>query len=348
MKNEFIVNILSPMYKPRTEEEKPNLSLTITNFLKSINIFSSIKSWPQFTNLLVVILTIIPAYLFFFKYFSWKLFAFIVFYNAIVLNVFSTYYFHRFSSHGAFKVKGKFGHFVIKNLAPRLFNEETFALAHYVHHKYPDSKLDPHKASDGFMHSFLSDFTQMRTNPNLDEKSYKRVAKIIEQVNIKKNTYDEYQRWGTIINPKSFIKELIFNWALWIIIFYFLGGSELLCAAGTSCFFWGLSVRNFNYKSHGSGIDKRKSGRDFDQDSISLNLFLPGFLCGEWHANHHIHPESAKAGFMPYQLDLSFLLIRAFYKLGLIESYIDKSLEFEKKYMNKSHKQGIINVPEFK
>jgi hypothetical protein len=52
----------------------------------------------------------------------------------------------------------------------------------------------------------------------------------------------------------------------------------------------------------------------------------------EWHNNHHLFPVSARAGFLPYQLDLAWIYIFSMYKLGAVSSYRDSKREFLRKH----------------
>lgn len=282
---------------------------------------------------------VVPAYFFFTEYFTWKLMAFVVFMNAIVFNVYSTLYYHRLCSHKAFKVRNAFGFFILKNLVPKVFMEEIFTIAHQVHHKYSDTEHDPHNAQDGMLHNYFADVTMMRLNPNLTEAQYKRAVSLMAHTGIQAHSYTDYQRWGSITKPLRTYFHIVTSWAFFAGLFYMIGGTALMTAGFTGAFFWGLSVRNFNYKSHGSGEDKRKEGRDFDADSLGLNLILPGTLCGEWHSTHHIYPTSANCGFCWWQLDLTFQTVKALKAVGIVTDYIDKKEAFVKNYLNKPNKE---------
>ena len=65
----------------------------------------------------------------------------------------------------------------------------------------------------------------------------------------------------------------------------------------TGAFFWYVLVRAFNYTGHGSGQIKHVDGVDFDRSNLSINQTRPGIFSGEWHNNHHMYPDSARAGF---------------------------------------------------
>jgi len=56
-------------------------------------------------------------------------------------------------------------------------------------------------------------------------------------------------------------------------------------------------------------------------------------LTGEWHNNHHLYPGSARAGFLPYQLDLAWIFIFCMYKMRVVSSYHDSKKEFLRKYL---------------
>ena len=167
MKQYFLLTLLGPLYAPGTEMEA---STRLGYFFRGINIFESKKNWIYFANIMATVLMIVPTTIFFTDYFSWSLMGFVVLMNALVLNIYSTFYYHRFCSHKAFKVKNKLGLFILKNMSPKFFMEEVFTMAHQVHHKYSDSELDPHNAKHGNLHCYLADVTMMILNPDLDEK----------------------------------------------------------------------------------------------------------------------------------------------------------------------------------
>ncbi|MCO4793942.1 MAG: fatty acid desaturase [Bacteriovoracaceae bacterium] len=343
MKRDFLLDLLGPIHRPGTVLSTKEHWM---NFLKGINIFKSKKNWISLANVLATVLMIVPTILFFKDYFTWGLMGIVVLVNALILNIYSTFYYHRFCSHKAFKVKNKFSLLILKNLAPKFFIEEVFTMAHQVHHKYSDTDSDPHNAQHGQLHCFLSDVTQMRLNPDLDEKGYERAKALMAHTGIEAHSFEKYQEWGTVTKPINTVVHFVLNWTFWSLLIFSIGGMALLTAVATAGFFWGLAVRNFNYKSHGSGEDLRKDWRDTDKDTLSLNLIMPGTLCGEWHANHHIYPTSARCDFLPWQIDLAFASVWSLKKLGVVESYIDKKEEYKKVYLSKKEcDHGRISNP---
>jgi stearoyl-CoA desaturase (delta-9 desaturase) len=296
---------------------------------RSINVFKDRKNWLSFFNFLTLVLSGIGGLSFLIGYFEWPYFFMAVFISSIPLNVFGTLYYHRYTCHKVYQVNGTLSHWLIKNLAPRLFSEETFFFTHLIHHKYSDGLNDPHRLEQGWWFSLAADFNQMRTNTQLSAIEYARCLDMFSHVRIPKNNYKEYLKYGTLTKPLHYIIEVLFNWLLWSVLFYVLGGASALGGFYLACFFWGFFGRNFNFKAHGGGQDKRKAHRDFDDRSLALNLELPGYFAGEWHAHHHVFPTSANNGFLWYQTDLTFTLIRLLKLFGLVSRYNDQTALFQ-------------------
>ena len=138
---------------------------------------------------------------------------------------------------------------------------------------------------------------------------------------------------------------LILNWSFWYGMFFLIGGHGLACAMFTGALFWFVLVRAFNYTGHGGGKVKHVDGVDFDRSNMSINQNRPGFLSGEWHNNHHLYPESARAGFLPYQLDLAWIYIYCLHKLGAVSRYTDSKKQFLERFGLKTAKsqQPVAN-----
>ena len=60
--------------------------------------------------------------------------------------------------------------------------------------------------------------------------------------------------------------------------------------------------------------------RDYDTDDASTNNFFVGLVAfGEgWHNNHHQYPLSARHGLRWWQIDFTWLLLRAMSWVGLV------------------------------
>lgn len=123
------------------------------------------------------------------------------------------------------------------------------------------------------------------------------------------HSYKNYQKWGTLATPLYTFGLWAINWAFWISVFYAIGGSVLVCSTFSGTMFWYILVRAFNYTGHGKGKVAHKDGIDFDMRNLSINQTRSGLFSGEWHNNHHLYPGSARAGFLPYQIDTTWIYI---------------------------------------
>ena len=119
---------------------------------------------------------------------------------------------------------------------------------------------------------------------------------------------------------------------------FLIGGHGLSLAIFSGAMLWALAVRTFNYQGHGMGKDKRKEGVDYNWKDYSINQNRPGMLGGEWHNNHHLYPNSARSGFLPYQLDNAWIFIYLLHKIGGISSYRDSKKQFLKEFYHPNKK----------
>jgi len=84
--------------------------------------------------------------------------------------------------------------------------------------------------------------------------------------------------------------------------------------------------------------------RPFESDEKSTNNPIFGILGnGEgWHHNHHFDQRSARHGILKGQFDLSWEIIRLFYKLGLIEKPYETSPEKIQKNLKKPNTTNTL------
>jgi stearoyl-CoA desaturase (delta-9 desaturase) len=250
----------------------------------------------------------------------------------VFLGSHGTFWLHRYSTHRAFQFKNSFFRNICRNLAIKIIPEEIYVVSHHVHHQYSERPGDPYNAHAGFLYCFLADVNHQTIHKDLSEKDYKVVCKIMSHTGIRMNSYNQYQKWGSICHPFWSILHYVLNWSFWYGTFYLIGGHSLACALFGSAGVWGVGVRTFNYEGHGKGKDLRKDGIDFNRDDLSVNQLWPGYVAGEWHNNHHLYPTSARCGFLLYQLDLPWLFINSLKKLGIVTSCTNSLQDFMKNY----------------
>jgi stearoyl-CoA desaturase (delta-9 desaturase) len=334
----FIDHILEkPLYG--WADEKGELIVPTTKQLwkqafSNINILKCRKNWITMISWLMAACLAPFCFLFITQYFSWPLLIVTVFYSIIIMGTHGTIWFHRYCTHKAYKFSHPIWRFITQNLVIKTFPEEIYVVSHHVHHAKSDQPGDPYNSRAGFMYCMLSDVNHQRINKNLSEEDYKRAYHFMAHSGVQLNNYEQYRKWGSLARPFYTVALWFINWAFWYTALYLIGGPGLACAIFTSAMFWFVFVRAFNYTGHGKGKEKHVDGLDFDRSNLAVNQTRPGMFTGEWHNNHHLFPGSARAGFLPYQLDLAWIYIYCMHKIGVVSAYKDSKKEFLRKYIN--------------
>jgi len=311
---------------------KPSAKQLFKEFFSRINILRSKKNWLSFTGWMVV-LALVPFFLLFiFKFFSWWLLLAGFLYSMVGMGSHGTVWYHRYSTHAAFRFRNSFWRFCTQHLVIKVVPEEVYVISHHVHHAKSDQPGDPYNASAGWLYCFLADVNHQTLAQNMSEANYTQAAALLKNTGVKTNTYAQYKKWGSVSGPFRTIAGILANWIFWYGAFYLIGGNALACTLFGSALIWTVGIRTFNFEGHGKGKDKRKKGMDFDFGNMSINQFWPGFVAGEWHNNHHLFPGSARSGFLPYQIDFAWYYIYILHKLGGISEYHQSKQQFYKKY----------------
>jgi len=301
-----------------------------------INIFKTKKNWISLISWLMAV-CMIPFFVFFLVvHFSWPLAIAVVVYSMIVMGTHGTIWFHRYCTHNSYKFRHPAWRFITQNLVIKTFPEEIYVISHHVHHAKSDQPGDPYNAQGGFWYCMLSDVNHQSIAKDLDEESYRKVARFMRHTGVRLNSYAQYLKWGSVASPLYTVLLWLLNWAAWYTIFYLVGGHGLACALFSAAMLWFVLVRAFNYTGHGKGKEQHKEGVDFDRSNLSVNQLRPGLFAGEWHNNHHLYPGSARSGFLPYQLDLAWIYIFVLYKTGAVVSFHDSKKEFLRRYAGRN------------
>ncbi|MEO7444667.1 MAG: fatty acid desaturase [Ferruginibacter sp.] len=345
----FIDDVLqTPSYGWKDEKGElvvPTFKQLYAEAFSRVNIFKTRKNWISLISWLMAVCMMPFFILFIVKYFTWKLAIAFVLYSMIIMSTQATIWFHRYCTHKSFTFRNKFWKFVTQNLVIRTFPEEIYVVSHHVHHSKSDEPGDPYNPKGGLWYCLLSDVNHQSINKNLSEADYLKAAHFIRHSGNVINTYKQYQQWGSIINPVYAIAMWIGNWTFWYTAFYFIGGNGLACAMFGAAMFWFVLVRAFNYTGHGKGEVKHIDGIDFDRSNLSINQTRPGLFSGEWHNNHHLYPGSARAGFLPYQIDLAWIYIYIMHKLGAVSSFRDSKKDFMKRYLAEQKEMPVNHMP---
>lgn len=309
--------------------------------LARINIFASRKNWISFFGVAMVVCMLPFLFIFLFKHFSWWGVGAIMLYSMVIMGTHGTIWYHRYCTHKSYTFSSGIWRFITQNLVIKTVAEEIYVVSHHVHHSKSDLPGDPYNPQAGFLYCMLAEFNHQRISPHLNEEEYGKVVHFMKHTGVPANSYAQYRRWGSVAHPLYATGLLVINWSFWYGAFFMLGGHALAAAMFTAAMLWYVLVRAFNYTGHGKGEAKHRDGVDFDRSNLSINQSRPGLLAGEWHNNHHLYPGSARAGFLPAQLDLAWIYIFVLHKLGMVSSYRDSKKEFLKKYIVNGHARDM-------
>jgi stearoyl-CoA desaturase (delta-9 desaturase) len=251
-----------------------------------------------------------------------------------------TVWLHRFSTHRAFAFKNAAWRFVCRNLTMKIVAEEIYVVSHLVHHALSDQPGDPYNARAGWLYCFLAGELHQPINRALSRSDYERACMMVRHTGMGINTYEQYLRWGSIAHPVRTTLHYVLSWLFWYGAFYVVGGHALATALFGWSAVWAVGIRAHNYDLHAGGRDRRRQGVDFDRSSLAINALWPGIVAGEWHNNHHLFPGSARAGFLPWQPDISFAFIRLCERLGGVTSVRDSRDRFIERYYREHSRSG--------
>ena len=168
---------------------------------------------------------------------------------------------------------------------------------HRLHHQHSDEEEDPHSPRHGFFWSHT--FWCFTFDPSFDP-------------------YDKYSRYAKDLAKDRGHVLLERTTPLW----QFVLAGLLYLWGGWPCVIWGVFVR-LVYVYHVTWLVNSATHvwgyRNFDTDDHSRNLWWVGLLgYGEgWHNNHHAFPSSARHGLKPWEVDFSWMMIRAMSWIGL-------------------------------
>ena len=344
----FIDKVLQqPSYgwkNQKSELIKPSLRQLYAEAFSRTNIFNDRKNWISLISWLMAVCMLPFFFLFILRYFSIPLLIAFIVYSVIIMSTHSTIWFHRFCTHKAYTFSHVVWRFITQNLVIKTFPEELYVISHHVHHVKSDQPGDPYNAQAGFMYCMLADINHQSIAKNLSVQDYHKAAHLISHTGVAINCYSKYIKWGSISSPIYTAILWGANWVFWYCTFYLIGDHGLACAMFGAAMFWMILVRMFNYTGHGKGKIKHRDGIDYDRRNLSINQIRPGLFSGEWHNNHHLYPGSARAGFLPYQIDLAWIFIYSMYKIGLVSSYHDSKKEFLRKFKdeNKINKRRSV------
>jgi stearoyl-CoA desaturase (delta-9 desaturase) len=264
---------------------------------------------------------LIAALAFFPWFFSWTGVVLFFVGNFVfgVVGVNLTY--HRLVSHRAFSCPRWFEcTLAIIGTCSLQFSPAHWAAVHRRHHHHTDDEHDPHSPLTSFFWGHMGWLVVKRENMK---------RRVLLDRYAKDLMRDPLYAW--IERRNNWIKIGLLSWIAYFVVGFvgmLLSGASAADAAqfGLSLLVWGAALRtvvvwhstwSVNSASHLWGY------RNFDTPDRSHNNFFVSLLVGgEWHNNHHADPASARQGHRWWEIDVTWLTIRLFKRLGLVTDVV--------------------------
>jgi stearoyl-CoA desaturase (delta-9 desaturase) len=244
--------------------------------------------------------------------------------HQIVSLVYQTFWYHRYCSHGAFRFSSLWFPRLLLWTNPVVLKEETYTIAHRIHHRRPDCAGDPYGPHLGWVGSYLSWESLYKTNTDMGEREYEALSRSFRHLGMPVNDYERFRRTGSIEQLWHYALRTITAQVLFIATSYALGGLPFVLSGYAGIFVFTFLLREFAWRGHGGDTPRpKRAGWEFDTRSRSTNHRFFGYLAGEWHDNHHRLPTSANCAILPGQVDVVFLFIRLLHGLRIVTSYRD-------------------------
>lgn len=239
--------------------------------------------------------------------FSW--FAFSVMLGFYAIRMFAiTAFYHRYFSHKAFKTSRavQFVFAVIGVMSTQ--NGPLWWSAHHRHHhRHADQPEDLHSPRHGFWYSHMGWFLNRR-NYATQEHLVKDWMKFPEL------------RW---LDRHSVLVSVLTGFGFWVAGELLARYQPSLQTSGMQLLVWGflistvllthvtLTINSFAHRFGYRTYETRDDSRN--------NWFLAILTLGEgWHNNHHFHAASVRQGFLWWQIDISYYVLRLMAALGLV------------------------------
>jgi stearoyl-CoA desaturase (delta-9 desaturase) len=204
--------------------------------------------------------------------------------------------YHRYFSHRSFKT-GRVFQFILAWLAMSSGQKSVvwWAAHHRHHHRHSDTEHDVHSPiTQGFWWSHVG-WILSKTWEGTDETQVKDLLAFPELRWLHRHQYLPVVSLGVLV-------WLIFGWSGLVVGFFWstVATWHATFAINSLAHVWG--------------------SRRFDtRDGSRNNALLAFFMFGEgWHNNHHRYPGSARQGFLWWELDISWLVLRGLRALGVV------------------------------
>jgi stearoyl-CoA desaturase (delta-9 desaturase) len=270
-------------------------------------------NWPTIIALIILHAGAVAAPFFF----DWKAIAVtaVLYFTSISWGIGMGY--HRLLTHRSYKVPRWLEYTIAVFGALALEGGPIFWVGtHRIHHQNSDKEGDPHSPRDGAWWSHL--LWMILSEGQSGEVDYFRrfVPDLARQ---------PFYLWLSKYHyvPVLVTSALLYAWGglpafLWGTCFRLVVGLHSTWAVNSATHMWG-------------------SRRFLTTDDSRNNWWVAMFTFGEgWHNNHHAKPNSARHGLAWYELDITWLQIKALEKLGLAKGVKEASVHEAGNYVTRA------------
>lgn len=218
-------------------------------------------------------------------------------------------FYHRYFSHKTYQTN-RFWQFIFACCAGTCVQRGPlwWAAHHRQHHMCSDEEADAHSpVQHGFWWSHVGWFMSKKYY-HYNPERVRDLARYPELVFL-----DRYD----VIMP------LVLFFSMWMLGAFLHAFFPSLGTSSGQMIVWGFSLStialfhstvSINSLSHVFGKRRFQT-----KDNSRNNVFLALLTFGEgWHNNHHHYPAAANQGFMWWEIDITFYILKAFEKLGII------------------------------
>jgi len=227
--------------------------------------------------------------------------------------------YHRLLAHRGLSCSKRFEHFLaVLGVLAYQFGPAYWVAIHRRHHQHTDDPRDPHSPRTSFFWSHIGWLFAASDNTDPDTLM-ERYAK-----DLLKDPFYVWLEKGGIWGYSSPVIWLVYFMAGALAVILREGTTAEAVQFGLSLVVWGAAVRTvfvwhvtfsvnsvchiWGYRNHATSDNSRNN------PIVGLLAFGEG-----WHNNHHAFPQSAKHGDKWWELDLSWLMIKAMAWAGLVK-----------------------------
>ncbi|MCM2355370.1 MAG: acyl-CoA desaturase [Arenimonas sp.] len=242
----------------------------------------------------------------------WVGFSWFAFWTAVALyaaRMFAiTGFYHRYFSHKAFRTSRpvQFA-FAVLGAASVQRGPLWWAAHHRHHHRHADTDLDVHSPRHGFWRSHMGWFL----TPRGFGTDFDAIRDLVRFPELR------------LLDRFDILVPVLLAVGLYALGAWLEGAHPGLGTNGPQLLVWGFFVSTivlFHVTVTINSLSHRWGSRRFaTRDDSRNNALLALLTFGEgWHNNHHHYPGSARQGFAWWELDLTYLGLRAMALLGLV------------------------------